>query len=75
MCTSGTAKWMKLPAIPTAMQPLGRRIGAPVVQPVSQASGEVRKEAHNYLALAMLATAVIALCMIRRPKQPNLIYG
>ncbi len=33
------------------------------------------KKARNYLALAMLAAAVIALRMIRRPEQPNLIYG
>jgi transposase len=33
------------------------------------------KKARNYLALAMLAAAVITLRMVRRPDQSNLIYG
>ena len=33
------------------------------------------KKDRNYRALLMLASAIIALRMIRRPEQPNLIYG
>ena len=33
------------------------------------------KKDRNYRALLMLASAIIALRMIHRPEQPNLIYG